>query len=170
MKKLIVITGLPGVGKSTVAEGIARVLSFPVFSVDPIESAILQSGITRSFETGLAAYVVAERLAAEQLKLGISVIIDAVSGVQEAWDMWRGLSATYDARLIVIECVLAEEIHRQRIERRVRGLHGIPEVTWADIEKRKLEYLPWDKEHLLLDTSGARESVIEKAVDYVNNF
>jgi predicted kinase len=70
MKKsqLILISGLPGSGKSTVAESLVEKLSAPLFSVDPIESSIIQSGIKRSFETGLAAYIVAEALAGEQLK------------------------------------------------------------------------------------------------------
>lgn len=54
MKKIIIISGLPGSGKSTVAEGIAAKLLLPVFSVDPIESAIIKSGINKSFETGEA--------------------------------------------------------------------------------------------------------------------
>ena len=57
---LIVLSGLPGTGKSAVADGIARALRLPVLSVDPLESAILQAGIPPSFETGLAAYLVAE--------------------------------------------------------------------------------------------------------------
>ena len=52
---LIVMSGLAGSGKSTIAEAIGRVRGCPVLSVDPIESAIVGSGITRSFETSLAA-------------------------------------------------------------------------------------------------------------------
>ena len=66
-------------------------------SVDPIESAILQAGIARSFETGLAAYLVAETLADEQLKLGNSVIVDAVNAEEEGKDIWRRLSRAYVA-------------------------------------------------------------------------
>jgi predicted kinase len=87
MKKLIIISGLPGLGKSTVAEGVAEKLSIPIFSVDPIESSIIKSGIKKSFETGYATYLVAETLADEQLGLGMSVILDAVSGVKPARDM-----------------------------------------------------------------------------------
>ena len=72
--KLILISGLPGSGKSTLAEGLAAKLSIPLFSVDPIESSLIRSGLKRSFETGLAAYVVTETLAGEQLNLGMSVL------------------------------------------------------------------------------------------------
>ena len=42
---LIVMAGLPGTGKSTVAEASAAALGLPVVSVDPIESAILSAVI-----------------------------------------------------------------------------------------------------------------------------
>jgi predicted kinase len=52
---LIVVSELPGSGKSTIAERVAQRLSILIFSVDPIESAIIKAGIVKSFETGVAA-------------------------------------------------------------------------------------------------------------------
>ena len=167
IKKIIVVSGLPGSGKSTVAEEIAERLQFPIFSVDPIESAILQSGIKRSFETGLAAYLIAETLADEQLSLGMSVIVDAVNSAKEARDTWRRLSERHGAGLVIIECVLDRDLHRKRIESRVRNLTGIPEVTWDAVENRRNEYLEWEEERLVLDTSNAKETNTSKALKYI---
>jgi shikimate kinase len=38
-QRLIVLAGLPGSGKSMLAEGLSRALSMPVFSIDPIDVA-----------------------------------------------------------------------------------------------------------------------------------
>ena len=57
------MAGLPGSGKSTVAEALGAQLRTPVVSVDPLESAILRSGIESDQPTGLAAYLVAETIA-----------------------------------------------------------------------------------------------------------
>ncbi|MDQ2715304.1 MAG: ATP-binding protein [Chloroflexota bacterium] len=166
--KLIIISGLPGSGKSTVAESLAANLAVPIFSVDPIEASIIQSGLKRSFETGLAAYLVAETLAGEQLKCGLSVIIDAVSPVQEARDMWHNLVRKQNATLIIIECVLDRELHKERIESRIRNMHGIPEVTWEDVENRRKQYVPWKEERLELDTANTHEQSVKKALDYIH--
>jgi len=166
--KIIVVAGLPGVGKSTLAESLARHLQLPVFSVDPIESAIIRSGFDRSFETGLAAYLVAEQLADEHLKIGMSVIIDAVSPVVEAREMWRGLARKHGADLRIIECVLDPVLHRQRVEARVRGLPGIPELTWEAVEARRQEYLLWREERLIIDTQQGKEANLSKALEYIN--
>lgn len=167
MQKIIIITGLPGSGKSTLAEDIAKELSLPILSVDPIESAVIKSGIAKSFETGLAAYLVAETLASEQLAAGNSVIIDAVSGVKPARDMWHDLSSKHNTQLVIIECTLNSDLHKQRIEARIRNLHGIPEVTWTDVENRRKEYLPWEEKRLILDTANSPKDNLDEALKYI---
>jgi hypothetical protein len=77
---LVVMAGLPGAGKSAVAEELARALGCAVLSVDPVEAALWRAGVGKDEPTGPAAYVVAEALAAEQLALGRDVIVDAVNG------------------------------------------------------------------------------------------
>ena len=166
--KVIVISGLPGSGKSTVAESIAQRLLLTIFSVDPIESSIIKSGIARSFETGLAAYFVAETLAEEQLRTGISVIIDAVNPVKEARGMWRNVSTAHNAKLILIECVLDRHLHQQRIENRVRGMYGIPEVTWVDVENQCRGYQTWEEDRLILDTANDAGINIVKVLEYIS--
>src|SRR4051794_35406146 len=81
---LIVMSGLPGTGKSALASRISKRTQIPIVSVDPIEAAIWRSGIDKNQPTGLAAYEVAKAIAGEQLALGLSVIIDAVNAVEAA--------------------------------------------------------------------------------------
>jgi predicted kinase len=172
MKKLkvIIISGLPGSGKSTLAESLAKELALPIFSVDPIESSIIKSGITKSFETGLAAYLVVETLASEQLKLDNSVIIDAVSAVKEAREMWDNLSKIFGAQLIIIECILNKELHKSRIESRIRNLHGIREVTWSDVESSRQEYIPWTENRLVIDSANGVKENLHKALEYIKKY
>ena len=67
---LIVFGGLPGTGKTTVAQALATKLKATYLRIDAIEQAIKSSGIG---EVGAAGYMVANALAEANLKLGISV-------------------------------------------------------------------------------------------------
>jgi predicted kinase len=167
-QKLIVLSGLPGSGKSTLAEAISRSLSMPIFSVDPIEAAMWRGGLAKS-QTGIAAYDVAMTLADEHLRLGHSVIADAVNPVEAPRAAWRSLAAKHRAGLKVIECICADEaVHRRRIEARVRAIDDMPEVTWARVLERRAEYQPWTDERLTLDTSiNAPGTLLAAALNYL---
>jgi hypothetical protein len=45
---LVVVSGLPGTGKSVIAEGLGKALGVPILSVDPIESAVLRAGLAQA--------------------------------------------------------------------------------------------------------------------------
>jgi predicted kinase len=165
---LIVLSGLPGSGKSTLAQGLSLALAVTIFSVDPIEAEMLLAGLPRS-QTGIAAYAAAQALADEHLRLGHSVIIDAVNPVEAPRAAWRRLAATHHAALKIIECVCADDaVHRRRVEARVRNIAGLPEVRWAEVLARRAEYEAWTEPRLMLDTSHATpEAFLADALDYL---
>jgi predicted kinase len=141
---LIVMAGLPGTGKSELAAEISRRLHIPMFSVDPVESAILRAGVKKRFETGLAAYLVVEALADAQLALGLGAIVDAVNAETPAKDTWRGLSVKHRLNPMIIECHCSNEVlHRQRLSSRARRFKNLLEPTWDDVQMRRLAYTPW---------------------------
>src|SRR5688572_22273325 len=65
---LVVVSGLPVVGKSELADALGQRLRAAVLSVDRIEAAMWRCGIAPSFETGVAAYEVVAVLAEHQLR------------------------------------------------------------------------------------------------------
>jgi predicted kinase len=138
------MSGLQGTGKSELAKRLAGALAMPVFSVDPIESALLRAGIQRCFETGLAAYLVAEALAKSQLELGQGVIIDAVNAGDLAKGTWRELARMHKEPLRVIHCRCSDEtLHRIRLASRHRDLDERLEPKWGDVQARRTEQTPW---------------------------
>src|SRR5215475_13842659 len=103
------MAGLPGAGKSTVADGLAAALSGVVISVDPIESAMWTAGVDTDQPTGLAAYVVADVLARTNLALGHTVIVDAVNSVEPARAQWREIGRQLDVPVHFIEVICSDE-------------------------------------------------------------
>jgi predicted kinase len=158
---LVVMSGLPGTGKSTLAEALARASALPVFSVDPIESAMLQAGLAPCFETGLAAYLIAQSLADARLSLGQGAIIDAVNAEEPGKDMWRVLGRKHRLPLRIVECVCSDlALHRARLEGRRRGLvPSFREPSWDDVEQRRLAYTPWTEPVLQVDTAASDDAL-----------
>jgi predicted kinase len=165
---LIVLSGLPGTGKSAIADGVGSALRLPVLSVDPIESSILRAGIERTFETGLAAYIVAETLADRAMADGLDAVIDAVNAVEPARDMWRRLARKHAAALVIIECIVSDgAVHADRLAGRDRGL-ALPEPGWEDVERRRTEWRAWPEPHLTLDALDPVEVNVETALEYID--
>lgn len=166
--RLIVMSGLPGTGKSTLARGIARYFHVPFISLDDLKAYLLKAGLMKDFFDGSAAWQIATDVADQQLDLGNSVIIDAINAEEAAKDTWRKLAAKYNVRLVVIECFVNDAIvHRERIENRKRTLYGIPEVTWEWVEDRRAAYTSWDEATLELDNADNYDINFSRAIDYI---
>ncbi|MET7550794.1 ATP-binding protein [Streptomyces sp. NPDC005078] len=150
---LIAMVGLPGVGKSSVAEALGRKLNAPVVSVDPIEAAMWRAGVARDQPTGLAAYVVAEAVADGVLGMDQTVIVDAVNAVEAARGQWRSLADRHGVPAVFIEVVCSDPVvHRRRLESRSRGIEGFAEPTWEVVERLREEFVSWTDHRLVLDT------------------
>jgi predicted kinase len=163
--KLVVFSGLPGVGKSTLARDVAKRIGGAWFRVDTIEASVVNAGIARSFETGLAAYIGARDLAADQLQLGHNVVIDAVNGVPEAKEMWTELARSVPATLRIIEVGCSDKSeHRRRVESRASATPPLPVPTWAEVEGR--EYKPWNLPVLSVDSSLPRDENLDRILAY----
>lgn len=161
------LSGMSGTGKSLLATGIGRARRAPVLSVDPIESAVIRAGIEPSFETGLAAYLAAEAVAAECLAAGLDVVIDAVNANDLARDMWRALAEQHGVSLAVIVCVVSDSaVHEGRVGARKRGL-ALSEPTWADVVRRRAEWVPWPEPHLTLDAIEDPNDNLQKALGHL---
>ncbi|MET3808078.1 putative kinase [Nakamurella sp. UYEF19] len=162
---IVALCGLPGSGKSALAEDLARNLGAPILSVDPIESAMVQVGLPRSETTGIAAYVVAETLAAEQLAIGLSVVIDAVNDSPLARQQWVGLAEKSSVSMIFVEVRCSDPaVHRARLAGRQRDLTGIPEPDWASVQARRAGLEQWTDPRLIVDSMDSRSHNVTLAL------
>ena len=136
---LIVLGGLPGTGKSTVANALAKKTGAMHLRIDTIEQAMRDAGQTVA---GPEGYLVARDVARENLRLGLSVIVDSVNPIAYTRELWRTIAAATAARLIEIELVCSDaDEHRRRVESRTVDIDGLGLPTWQDVLDR--EYEPW---------------------------
>jgi hypothetical protein len=64
---------------------------------------------------------------------------------------------------------LDSDLHKKRIESRIRNIHGIPEITWEDVGKSRREYVPWEEKRLVLDTASTIKNNLDKALDFIGS-
>lgn len=152
----IVFSGLPGTGKSSLAEAVGRELGIPVFAKDWLEATLqrceLGSSIDNTQRLGSAGYELLTILAQRQLELGQSVILDSVAGTESIRIKWHDLAISYGAVWRVIECICSDEsVHCARLAVRRRGIPGWHELAWSEVERVKSYYAPWQEERLVLD-------------------
>jgi len=172
---LVVMAGLPGTGKSTVAESAAALLGLPVVSVDPIESAILSAGIDADQPTGLAAYLVTETIAEAVISTVGGVVVDAVNAVEPAREQWVRLAARRGVPIRFVEVVCSDaDIHRARLEARGRQLAHIAEPTWHAVEQSLDEWEPWGGEsgavpRITVDSVHPVPVLVEQVVAFVRS-
>ncbi|TYL93225.1 AAA family ATPase [Bradyrhizobium rifense] len=146
---LIVFGGLPGTGKTTLSRELTKRLGATYIRVDAIEQTLRAAG----HDVGPMGYVIANALAAENLRLGRVVVADCVNPVPASRDGWRQTAMQASARIAEIEVVCSDvALHRQRAEARTSDIAGLKLPTWQDIVGR--HYEPWDRDHLVLDTAN----------------
>ena len=167
--KLIVLSGLPGTGKTEVAESLAASLRVPVFSKDWLEASLLQSGVVPREQLGMIGYTLLTTLARRQLALRQSAVLDSVASTTSIRATWRKLAQEFEASWLVIECICSDsEIHRQRLGQRQRGIPGWPELEWSEVERVQSYFAPWNEERLILDSVTPISENVARAVAYVN--
>ena len=145
---LIVLGGLPGTGKSTLAAALARETGAMHLRIDTIEQAMRDAGQNVA---GPEGYLVAREVARDNLRLGRSVIVDAVNPIAYTRRLWPDVATAASTRLIEVELVCSDAAeHRCRVESRTADIDGLRLPTWQEVLDR--EYERWATA-TVLDTS-----------------
>lgn len=127
---LIVVTGMPSSGKTTVAESLARQLRVPLIAKDEIKESLYESvgadDVASSDRLGAAAYALIFALARTMLASGVSVLVEA--------NFFRNQEPDFAAlpghRLIQIHCEAPLAILLERYANRSRhpGHHDAEKI------------------------------------------
>lgn len=168
-KRLIVFSGLPGTGKSTLADAAGRQLGIPVLAADWLLGSLTPFGgyhLDRPLEVGVEMLTT---LAFRQLRLGQSAILDHPAEDPTARTQWRSLARAAGAEFRVVVCTCSDrQVHRTRLEQRQRGIPGWHEHgNWANVERRLAQFPPWTDDVLTIDAVRPLAENLAAVLEYV---
>jgi predicted kinase len=149
---LIVFSGLPGTGKTTLAYELARRLNAVYLRIDVIEQAIRDAGVLAG-DVGSSGYGVANAVALSNLRLGHCVIADGVNPVQGSRAAWQTVALAAGVELVDVQVICSDrQEHQRRVECRTGDIPGLTPPTWRSVIAH--EYEAWAQAPLSVDTAN----------------
>jgi len=175
---LVIVSGAPGAGKSTLARALSAWLGLPLLDRDALKEAIgddlgTPADVAASQRMGLAAYRILFLIATRILGAGSGVVIESNFRRGLAEDELRPLVELADTRLV--HCTAASEtIQRRYAERHQRGeRHPVHlDVDRApaladDLASGRFEPLDLDVPTMVVRTDLGDQPPIEDVVKFV---
>jgi predicted kinase len=149
--KLIIFSGLPGVGKTEIARELALQLGAVYLRIDSIEQGLLRAGLVSQIDD--SGYRVAYAMAEEKLRVGQPVVADCVNPLNITRDSWIDVAREAGVAAIEIEVQCSDPgEHQRRVETRRSDIPGLLLPTWEDVISR--EYHPWNRDCVRVETAN----------------
>jgi len=158
---LFIFSGLPGSGKSTLSQFVAKKYNAVYLRIDTVEQGLRDLCDLNVEGEG---YRLSYRIASDNLKLGVNVVADSCNPIPLTREEWQNVAEANDATFINIEIVCSDKAeHRKRIETRITDIANFKLPVWADVENR--EYHPWENERIAIDTVNKTEEASKKELE-----
>lgn len=125
MKKLIILTGHPGSGKTSIARQLSQMHSIPYISKDAIKEHIFDNLGSKDKEWSLKVSAAAHRVMDDAIRNHIetnnSIIVESNFKLEIDSTRFAEMVKRYDAQCLQILCVASPEVLFERWVRRIKA-------------------------------------------------
>ena len=149
---LVLMAGLPGVGKTTLALALGRKLGWPVLDKDTVKTTLLAMAVPDALASP-ASYTVPFALCRDLVvQQQLSVIFDSPAAYPSNIEDARQIAEASGGTLKVIYCQAGSRLRNQRLAQRTRRVSQMESDPTTDAEGRmRFAHLPPERLDLLME-------------------
>ncbi len=166
---VIIISGLPGTGKSYFCRRLAEHLPHVILESDVLRKKLFPDP-TYSAKESAYLFRAIHCLMENFLQKGIPIILDATNLTRKHRERLYSIAERCRARVIIVQMKAPPEVVQKRLSRRANGTHNIynSSADWSVYKKMKPTVDIIDRRHFVVDTSKDITPSIEKIVKEAN--
>lgn len=141
----VLFSGLPGTGKSALAEKLARDLKWPLLRIDDL-AACMPGGMDRNTtEFWDQAIFALLHIAEAQMKLNVSVIADSIFMNLDRMHA-AAIARACDARLVPVFTYVSDKlVWKERVNARfLKSIPGAEAASWNQVLEQRKGFRPWE--------------------------
>jgi len=167
MNKLIIFSGLPGVGKTTLAKRLARELRFPFICIDDVIGDVPENAGIPFWDSRVAVLL---DVVNTQLELGLSVIAESVFMNMDRHHA-QELARKHNVGFLPIYVFLSDEnVWKERVTSRFNELKHPEIATWERIQHQRQRFREWEPgTALFIDSLHTVDQNYERVLEFVLN-
>jgi len=167
MTTFVIFSGLPGTGKSTLANRLARELRWPLLRIDDVVGDIPENAGIDFWDSQVAILL---GLAEAQLELGINVIVDSVFMNTDRHHA-QAIARKYESRFRPIHTFVSDDkVWEERLTARYNELNNPAVSTWEQVKHQREHFRDWEQDTaLFVDALNSPEENFAKVVQFVTS-
>ena len=165
----VVVSGLPGTGKSHFSSKLAERLPFVILESDALRKALFPSPGYRASESSRLFRAI-HRLIERLLKKGIPLILDATNLSERYRERLYSIAYRLDIKLILVRVEAPPDVVQERLKARREGMESASksDAGWEVYQRMKPAVQKIRRKHYVLDTSQDISPVLDKIMREVS--
>lgn len=162
---LVIFSGLPGAGKSTLADKLARKLRWPLLRIDDVIGDVPADAGIAFWDSKVDILL---DLVNTQLELGLDVVVDSVFMNMDRHHA-QGLARKYGVHFLPIYVFVSDDkIWEERVTARYREMNNKDVATWERVLHQREHFREWESgTALFIDSVNSVDENFAKVLYFV---